>query len=98
LATNLFLIYEWENGFGLGAGPTWRDGFRGNIEGTLKYPSATIWNANLFYRKAGWELFLRLNNFTDTFYFYGNEGDFSANTVSTPGEPFTAQLSITRFF
>jgi iron complex outermembrane receptor protein len=98
LATNLFLIYEWENGFGLGAGPTWRDGFRGNIEGTLKYPSATIWNANLFYRKAGWELFLRLNNFTDTFYFYGNEGDFSANTVSTPGEPFTAQLSVTRFF
>ncbi len=98
LAANVFVIYEWNNGFGLAAGPTWRDGFLGNIEGTLEYPSATIWNANVFYRNTEWELFLRLNNVTDEFYFYGNEGDFSANTISTPGDPFTAELSITRFF
>jgi len=98
VSANLFAIYEFGNGFGLGAGPSWSDGFWGNYEHSLRYPSATIWNANAFYRGDRFEVFLRLNNVTDEEWFRGNDGSFAANTITTPGEPFNARLTVTYKF
>ena len=95
VTANLFAVYEFQNGFGFGAGPSWSDTYYANYENTLRYPSVTIWNANAFYRNERVEVFLRLNNLTDERWFRGNDGSFASNTITTAGEPFGAKLSIT---
>lgn len=95
---SLFALYEFDNGFGLGAGPEYRSSFWGDIEHTLRFPSAWLWSANAFYRRASWEIFLRVNNLTDEDYFTGNDGEFADNIIATKGLPIEAFLSFTLKF
>lgn len=91
VTANLFAIYEMDNGFGIGIGPSYRESFYLDNERTLKLPSVIEWNANLFYRNDRFEVFLRLNNFTDEEYFVGSS--FAPTMIVTKAEPFNAELS-----
>lgn len=89
---NLFMIYEFENGFGVGAGPQYKSSFYNDNEHTIKLPDALIWNANVFYRGKTWEAFLRLNNITSEEYFIGSS--FAPTMIVTKAEPFNWEVSV----
>ncbi|MCF3648575.1 TonB-dependent siderophore receptor [Synoicihabitans lomoniglobus] len=91
-SANLFAVLTFQNGFGLGVGPSYKESFWLNDEHTLKLPEVTVWNANLFYRTDRYEVFLRLNNFTDEDYFIG--ASFAPTMIVTKAEPIEAQLSV----
>lgn len=91
-AANLFAVYEFENGFGIGAGPQYKSSFFNDNERTIKLPNALIWNANLFYRGRTWEVFLRLNNITSEDYFIGSS--FAPTMIVTKAEPFNWEVSV----
>jgi outer membrane receptor for ferric coprogen and ferric-rhodotorulic acid len=91
-AANFFAIYEFENGFGVGAGPQYKSSFYNDNERTIKLPDALIWNANVFYRGKTWETFLRLNNITSEEYFIGST--FAPTMIVTKAEPFNWEVSV----
>ena len=91
-AANLFAVVNFESGLGFGVGPSYKEEFFLNDEHTLTLPESTVWNANLFYRNDRYEVFLRLNNFTDEDYFIGSS--FAPTMIVTKAEPFGAQLSL----
>lgn len=92
LVGNLFASYTFDNGFGFGAGPQYKDSFFNDNEKTIKLPSALVWNANLFYRGDTWEVFLRLNNVTDEDYFIGSS--FAPTMIVTKAEPMNWEVSV----
>ncbi len=92
-SANLFAVYTHASGWGAGLGPSWKDAYWLNDEQTLRLPASLVWNANLFYRAKRFEVFLRLNNFTDEDYFIGST--FAPTMIVTKAEPFTAQLTTT---
>ena len=91
-SANLFAMFSFENGFGVGVGPSYKEGFWLNNEQTLKLPEVTIWNANIFYRTERYEFFLRLNNLTNEDYFIG--ASFAPTMIVTKAEPLEAQFSM----
>ena len=91
-SANLFAMLSFENGFGIGVGPSYKEDFWLDNEQTLKLPDALIWNANLFYRTDRYEFFLRLNNLTNEDYFIG--ASFAPTMIVTKAEPLEAQLSM----
>ena len=95
-SANLFVIYTFDNGFGFGAGPSWKSSFWNDNERTIRLPAATVWNANLFYKTKRWETTLRLSNVTDEDYFIGST--FAPTMIVTKAEPFQTQLTVTLKF
>ncbi len=91
-SANLFAMLSFENGFGIGLGPSYKESFWLDNEQTLKLPEATIWNANLFYRTDRYEFFLRINNLTNEDYFIG--ASFAPTMIVTKAEPLEAQFSM----
>jgi len=89
---NLFAVYEFENGFGIGAGPQYKSDFYNNNEKTIKLPEALVWNVNLFYRTEKWEVFARLNNVTDEDFFIGST--FAPTMIVTKAEPFNWEVAV----
>ncbi|WP_221033117.1 TonB-dependent siderophore receptor [Actomonas aquatica] len=92
MSWNLFAVYNFDNGFGLGVGPSYKEDFWLDNERTLKLPDSLVWNANVFYKTDSYEVFLRLNNFTDEDYFIGSS--FAPTMIVTKAKPFEAQLSL----
>lgn len=91
-AANLFAIYEFENGFGFGFGPQYKDEFWNDNERTVKLPDALVWNANLFWRGDKWEVFSRFNNITNEEYFTGSS--FAPTMIVTKAEEFNWEVSV----
>ncbi|MGJ3242915.1 MAG: TonB-dependent siderophore receptor [Opitutales bacterium] len=98
VTASLYAVYEFDNGFGIGGGPVWRDQFWADYERTLTFPSALVWNANLFWRNDTWEILFRVSNLTDEDYFMGNDGSFADNTIATVAKPIEGFLTVTRSF
>lgn len=92
MSWNVFAVYNFDNGFGLGVGPSYKEDFWLDNEHTLKLPDSLVWNANLFYKAESYEVFLRLNNVTDEDYFIGSS--FAPTMIVTKAKPFEAQLSL----
>ncbi len=92
MSWNLFAVYNFDNGFGLGVGPSYKEDFWLDNEHTLKLPDSLVWNANVFYKTESYEVFLRLNNITDEDYFIG--ASFAPTMIVTKAKPFEAQLSL----
>jgi iron complex outermembrane receptor protein len=90
---NLYVVYQFDNGFGAGVGPSWKKEFWLNNEHTIKLPASTVWNANLFYKAKRFELLLRLSNFTNEDYFIGSS--FAPTMIVTKAKPFEANLTTT---
>jgi len=88
---NLFAVYNFDNGFGFGVGPSYKEAFWLDNENTLRMPDSMVWNANLFYRTDKYEIFLRLDNFTDEDYFIGSS--FAPTMIVTKAKPFEAYLT-----
>jgi iron complex outermembrane recepter protein len=80
-------------GFGLGAGLSHKDGIYVDQANLQQIPGYTTADAALFYRRAGWELHLAINNLTDRTWYAK-----AANTAATPGDPRNVQLSLTTKF
>jgi len=92
MTANLFAAYTFDNGFGIGAGPQYKDAFFNDNEKTIKLPSALVWNANIYYRGTTWEVFLRVNNVTDEDYFIGST--FAPTMIVTKAEPMNWEISV----
>ncbi len=91
-AWNVFAVFTFDNGFGFGAGPSYKEAFWLDNEHTLRLPESLVWNANLFYRANTWEIFLRLDNLTDEDYFIGSS--FAPTMIVTKAKPLEAYLSV----
>ncbi|MBL9207072.1 MAG: hypothetical protein JNN01_18420 [Opitutaceae bacterium] len=90
---NLYVVYEFDSGFGFGVGPNYKSAFWLDNEHTIRLPKAVVWNANLFYKTKRFEVLLRLSNFTDEDYFLGSS--FAPTMIVTKAKPFEANLTTT---
>ena len=90
---NLYVVYEFDGGFGFGVGPNYKSAFWLDNEHTIRLPRALVWNANLFYKTKRFEVLLRLSNFTDEDYFLGSS--FAPTMIVTKAKPFEANLTTT---
>ncbi|HRE80870.1 MAG TPA: hypothetical protein PLN52_07465 [Opitutaceae bacterium] len=90
---NLYVAYTFENGFGIGAGPSYKEKFWLNDEHTIRLPESTVWNANLFYKAKRFDVLLRLSNITDEDYFLGST--FAPTMIVTKAKPFEVNLTTT---
>lgn len=90
---NIFAIYQFDNGFGAGIGPTYRASYWLNYERTLNAPHAVVWNAIAFYRQPTWDIMLEVTNLTSEDYFLGGT-EFASNTVITKAPPVEFKVSV----
>ena len=88
---NAYASYQFDNGFGISAGPQIqgsqnanyaRDGFN------LKIPAQYIINASIFYKKQKWEARINFDNITDQKNWTAIDPDFAGNDVIFPQLPF----------
>ena len=89
---NLFAEVDLGHGFGVGVGPTYTSAFWNDEEHTLKVPDAFVWNGNVFYRVKKFELFLRMQNFTNQKYFLGSS--FADTMLITKAQPMETSISV----
>jgi iron complex outermembrane receptor protein len=95
-SANLYLAYQFANGFGLGAGPSYKDKFWLNDEHTIRLPKSVVWNANLFYKSKRFDALLRVSNLTDEDYFLGST--FAPTMIVTKAKPIEVNLTTTLKF
>ncbi len=95
----LFGIYEFDNGFGVSGGASFRSDYYHNYDRTLLIDESTIVNANIFYKAEKYEVIISVENLTGEDYFVGSDPEFAANTLITkaPDEP-EFRLTFTYFF
>ena len=89
---NLFVKYDFGNGFGISGGPGFVPEVLGNPEKTLKLPAYTIWDATLYYTSPKWDVSLAAKNLFSERYFTPFEA-FGANSIILKGKPL--QLAAT---
>ena len=97
-SANLFASFNFNSGFGVAFGPTFRGSYYHNYEHTIRLPSTQIWNANVSYRKGPVEVLFELTNVFSEDYFYGSDPTFAANTVITKAPPIQGKLTVTYSF
>jgi iron complex outermembrane recepter protein len=98
IVVNALAAYRFASGFGVAFGPTWRSSYWHNFDRTLHLPATTIVNANFWYRRDRFEVFLELTNLFNEDWFLGSDPFFAANTVITKAPPLEVKLSFTRRF
>lgn len=87
VTARIFGLYEWENGWSLSGGVSWRDAFWSDIARTLRLPSATLVDARLAYARERWDVALSVQNALNEAYWAGADPIFAAGTLLTPGLP-----------
>lgn len=92
-SANLFAIWQFSNGFGIGAGPSFKSKFWLDNEHTIRLPKATVWNANLFYKSKRFDALFRISNLTDEDYFLGSS--FAPTMIVTKAKPIEYNVTTT---
>lgn len=94
---SLFLMYEFENGFGISGGPRYVDAVYANPDKTLTLPSFVEWSANLFWENETWKVMISGKNLSDEDIFYPGD-TFSGNSILLKQPTASYKVSVTYRF
>jgi len=94
LLANAFVTYQFDSGFGFGAGPQLQGKQNANAEGTLVIPLQVQWNGFIFYRQKTWDVQLNLSNLTNERFYDPVDVTFAGNDLIFARPLITASLTV----